>query len=246
MPASRGGLRVGADRVQLAAAAVAAQVVAGDDQRPRPARSAPATGRRGRRRCRSRRKRRRQVGGVDLLAAGPEVVDAAEDVERAERDHQRRHPAEADQHAVDQPAARAPSASPASSSDDDRQARVVAAAASPTAKARRPRTEPTDRSMLRVITTTAWPTASTARIVAFEQEVLDALLGQEARVRQRGVRRPAATRASDDAELAGLEQRPSAPGTLTVAAASVGRAAGVGGGRRCRSCRAPLARWPRP
>ena len=50
----------------------------------------------------------RHVGGVDLPAGGPRVVDAPEHVQRAERDHQRRHPGRGDQAAVDRAAARAP------------------------------------------------------------------------------------------------------------------------------------------
>src|SRR3954452_1156802 len=98
-------LRVRADRVELAAHARTAHQVADDQQnRERDEREdrdpedrvaaelEEAVG---------------HVGGVDLAALRPDEVDAADHVERAERDHERRHARERDHRAVQQAEERA-------------------------------------------------------------------------------------------------------------------------------------------
>src|SRR4051794_28430501 len=116
------GIGIRADRVQLASGAVRAQVEAGDEHDRE----------RDQREHRDPRDRVRpeleelvgHVGGVDLPARRPGEVRAADDVERAERHHERRHAPEADQRAVDGAEARADGHG---DRDDqrDRDARVV-------------------------------------------------------------------------------------------------------------------------
>src|SRR3954447_18561118 len=116
-------LGVGADRVQLAARAVGAHRVAGDEHHDH----------RDQRQDRDAQDRVRadaqeavgHVGGVDLPALGPLEVRAADDVQRPDRHHQRRHAAQRDQRAVD----RAEAGADRDAQDDDerdRDARVVA------------------------------------------------------------------------------------------------------------------------
>ena len=100
-----------------------------------------------------------------------------------------------------------------------------------------PTTEPTDRSTLRVMITSVWPTARIAKI-----DALSARLRSEAVSTKRGSRMPvtaiSSASASDDAELADAED------ALDEAA----RALALGGGRapwlrprRRGSCRGLLA-----
>lgn len=94
------GLGVGAERVQLPSAAEVLEVVGGDQQH--------GQGDQGE--VRHRRdaagaevdEAAREVGRGDLPGADPDGVDAADDVERAEGDDERGYLAEADQQAVDE------------------------------------------------------------------------------------------------------------------------------------------------
>src|SRR5262245_7145611 len=100
-----GRLRIRTDRVQIAPGPVGAQYEPGDDHNGH------------REQCEHRNalhRRRphpqqpgRHVGRVDLLAAGPGVVDAPEHVQRAEGDHECRHPGGRDEPTVDRAAGRA-------------------------------------------------------------------------------------------------------------------------------------------
>ena len=90
-----GGLGAGADRVELAPGAVAAQEVRRrgeqDDRDQRQVRDAEHAA------AAEAQHGVRHVGGADLLALRPPVVDALDDVEHAEGHDERRDPAEADE-----------------------------------------------------------------------------------------------------------------------------------------------------
>ena len=128
-----------------------------------------------------------QFVGVDLLAAGPEVGDAAEDVQRAERDHQRRHVAVADQHAVDRPADRRRRRAPTSSATTtgrpgwSLQQRADGEGAQPEHRADRQVDVAGDHH-------DGLADRQYGQDRGAEQDVADALAGQEARVRDRGHR----------------------------------------------------------
>ena len=83
-----------------------------------------------------------QAGGVDLVAARPARVEAADDVQRAERDDEARHAAERDDRAVDDPAGE-PDARAGEDHEGERHVRVVDV---DRARRRRPRARGSSRS----------------------------------------------------------------------------------------------------
>src|SRR4051812_2279298 len=94
------GLGVGAERVQLASAAEVLEVVGGGDEHRQ--RDQGQVGHRGDAAGAEVHEAVREVGRRDLAGADPDGVDAPDDVERAEGDHERGHLAEADEKAVEQ------------------------------------------------------------------------------------------------------------------------------------------------
>src|SRR6476469_1251868 len=102
------GVGVRADRVQFPAGTEVVQPVCGDGQHDQ--RDERQVGHPEHRAGTERQEPGRHLVGVDLRGVGarrPRVVDAAEHVQRPERDHQRRHLRDGDERAVDGPAHRA-------------------------------------------------------------------------------------------------------------------------------------------
>src|SRR4051794_8524774 len=118
-----GGLRAGADRIQLAARAEVAQVLPDeqhhdqrDDRQRRDAEDRAGA---------DVQERVGQRLGVDLAAVGPQERKAAQGIEGAQRDDERRHAAVGDEHAVQRTSRRA-EPHPEEEDDGDRQRRMVA------------------------------------------------------------------------------------------------------------------------